>query len=107
MRNVYKTINGTKKKIGFINSNNNFVAPKTHEHFMRKENGFGINHEIFQNLKDKVNKIIIKYTRKNDKKEEVYIADTSTWEEKGNIATYVQDEQIFLDVDDFDEAYVP
>lgn len=101
------TINATKvifrgKQKGII-YDYKYITHRTSEGYVIKYDGFGISKELFENIKNKINKIIILYN--NNGKTKMYVSEVSDWERYGKedkLGNY--ETQIFLNINYFKEV---
>ena len=97
-----------ERKLGFINFDNVFVAPRNMSHWFVKYSGFGMNEELIYSLMEKnITRTIVMVDLKNGKKS-MYLATTDTWLMKGK--KYVNSQgnrdepQLVLSKDNFDKV---
>ena len=85
--NAFLEIMETKRFIGFLNSENNFVAINYTYNFFNKFKGWGLSEElVFDLMSRSIPKIIlqIKESKINEKIVKLLVATTDVWMEKGH-----------------------
>ena len=96
------------KTIGEIqedeNGNTWFYALKEPEHYMRKENGFGINAEYLENMKGKIDFLRIRYEGKT--KTDYWNVDYSDFMEKANRKVQGEEPQYFISESQLDSLHI-